>query len=46
MVHIDCPWCDGQLTLDDEQDSLECAACSIDMEFAPDPAPTRVVFAA
>jgi primosomal protein N' len=46
MVHIECPWCDGQLTLDEERDALDCATCSIDMEFAPDPAPTQSALAA
>lgn len=44
MLTIDCPWCDGGLTLDAQSTLLDCNDCGVRVEFAPDPVapPARV----
>jgi len=34
---IECPWCDGHVALDDEDDAVACVACGVVVPFAADP---------
>ena len=38
MIHIECSWCDADVVVAElDAPSVECAACGISVEFAPDP---------
>lgn len=38
MIHIECSWCDADVVLTElDAPSVECANCSISVEFVPDP---------
>jgi len=34
---VECPWCDGHVALQDEDDALACAACGVVVQLAADP---------
>jgi hypothetical protein len=37
MITIECAWCDAELTIDGlDATSIDCPACSISVEIAPD----------
>jgi primosomal protein N' len=38
VVIVECPWCDGPVTLEAEADELRCDACRIAVELATTPA--------
>lgn len=47
MMHVECPWCAGQATIEvADRDAFVCAGCSIEVELAPDPAAVPVAQAA
>jgi hypothetical protein len=35
MIRTDCPWCDGQASVDIADEEFECAECAIRVEIAP-----------
>jgi DNA-directed RNA polymerase subunit RPC12/RpoP len=39
MLTLECPWCDGPVTLEAEADDVACDGCSVRVELAPDPRP-------
>jgi hypothetical protein len=47
MLTVDCPWCEGPMTLDDGAlASATCDDCAVRVELAPDPAPVAPALAA
>jgi len=37
MITFECAWCDGDVTIDSlDSTEVECAECSVTVEFAPD----------
>jgi hypothetical protein len=46
MVIIDCSWCDGQVVLDAEADSVRCDACCVTLDLAVEPASATLLAAA
>ena len=36
-VTLECPWCDGHVALQDEDDALACDACGVITLLAADP---------
>jgi len=36
-VTLECPWCDGDVALQDEADALACLACGVVAMLAADP---------
>jgi hypothetical protein len=46
MIRTECPWCDGQATVDSVEDAFECVACAIRVELAPPPATEPIAEAA
>jgi primosomal protein N' len=46
MLTLDCPWCDGPMTLEAAADDVTCDGCSVRVELAPDPRPTVTARAA
>jgi hypothetical protein len=47
MIIVNCPICDGEVALDSvEAVALRCEACSVELEFAPSPAPQPTFAAA
>lgn len=41
-IQLACPWCQDEVAfeVDEASDEIECSACGIRTEFAPDPAET------
>jgi hypothetical protein len=39
MLLIDCPLCAGPASLVEASDALDCQACGVQLELAPDPVP-------
>jgi hypothetical protein len=37
MLLVDCPLCDGPAPFDEDSEILECAACGVRLEVAPEP---------
>jgi hypothetical protein len=46
MFTFDCPWCEQELQSAPTDDHVSCEACGVELELAPDPAPTITVAAA
>ncbi len=44
-VLLECPWCGRPLATAGSAATLRCAACSVEVEFAPDPSPDRTAVA-
>jgi len=43
MITIECTWCDAELALDNlDATSVDCRACQISVEIAPDPEPLAI----
>ena len=42
MLTIDCPWCTGPATMTDALVALECEACDVHVDLAPDPTPGTI----
>ncbi len=38
MIHVDCPWCDGTMTVAEDRSQAECDPCGVLVEIAPDAA--------
>jgi len=34
---LECPWCDGHVALDDEDDALACDGCGVVAHLATEP---------
>lgn len=46
MIHIDCPFCHGPLTVDESTDQVDCETCVVSLELASDPQSTELAIAA
>jgi len=46
MLDLDCPWCEGSLTLDDEAHEVSCEDCGVRVALAADPSIERMPLAA
>ncbi len=45
-VRLECPWCGLPVATAGSAATLRCAACSVEVEFAPDPSPDLTAVAA
>ncbi len=45
MIHVDCSWCDGTMTVSDDRSEAGCDPCGILVEIAPDAAPELAIAA-
>jgi hypothetical protein len=39
VIFVDCPLCDGATPLDPDDQAMDCAACGVHLDLAPDDAP-------
>ncbi len=47
MMHVECPWCAGAATVEvADRDVFQCPACSVEVEFAPEPVAAPIAVAA
>jgi len=46
MITVECPWCTSPASVGVDDASLDCADCSIRVDFAPDPSNVPVALAA
>ncbi len=38
MIHVDCPWCDGPMTVAADRSEVECDPCGVLVEIGADAA--------
>ena len=46
MTLIECPWCAVEVTLDPAHSTIRCAACLVEVDFAPEEVSERELAAA